>query len=351
MKRLSMWALALGAGLVGCAGSQTATEDATSAVSQALDPAANSSDAVEAAGLMRGPQGLRLDAVEGFRCDDSPEITYVDVCGKPLPATVHLEWTACAAPSGHGGHGGPRPGPGDGGEPRPPPDGGVPPGPGPGHGPGGGGHGGPPGGGHGGAGDGGMLLDARRDGPGRGPSDGVVDIQHTYATPDGCDGAISDTQAVTFKVTRTGADGSTASSEGTATSTSTLLAGVLTGKRTELDVTRAHKDATGALLRQVHLTGTREVAFSGDAPPTRTSNGSFTEEHSDGTVGTVKETNVVRPPMSVCPFPTAGMLERTLRDGTSHVLVYGPDCGSATLDGVGVELPDHRGGPGGGGRR
>ena len=43
--------------------------------------------------------------------------------------------------------------------------------------------------------------------------------------------------------------------------------------------------------------------------------------------------------MSVCPWPTAGTLERVAADGTTHTLVYGPDCGSATLDGSVIQLP------------
>jgi hypothetical protein len=74
------------------------SEDPTTAAAQAIEIASSSTNAVEVANLMRGPADFRAEAAEGFRCDAEPEVTYVDVCGRSLPATVHLEWSNCTAP-------------------------------------------------------------------------------------------------------------------------------------------------------------------------------------------------------------------------------------------------------------
>ena len=60
--------------------------------------------------------------------------------------------------------------------------------------------------------------------------------------------------------------------------------------------------------------------------------------------GTVTLASIVRPPRDVCRWPTSGSLTRASSDGTTHTLAFGPDCGTATLDGTAVTLPDH-GGP------
>ncbi|HEY0093749.1 MAG TPA: hypothetical protein VGB96_05470, partial [Archangium sp.] len=151
-------ALVAGAMTGGC-GLATTVEDATTMVSQAVEASADSSDAVEVSSLMRGMHALRPDAVEGFHCDASPDITNIEVCGKSLPATVHLEWTECAAPQ----------------RPPPPPSGtGV------------GAYGG-------GTGRGTPPADGTRppppEGGGRphgGPSSGTVDITYTYSAPEDC---------------------------------------------------------------------------------------------------------------------------------------------------------------------
>ncbi|HYO56203.1 hypothetical protein [Archangium sp.] len=58
-----------------------------------------------------------------------------------------------------------------------------------------------------------------------------------------------------------------------------------------------------------------------------------------GTQGTVTLENIVRPPRNVCPWPTSGTLSRASGDGQSHTLVFGPECGTAMLDGTAVQLP------------
>ncbi len=322
LKKKSLWlksvALAASTMVGGC--TSATTEDPTRTVSEALEAVSNSSDAVEVADLLRGLNGPRVEAVEGFHCDTSPDITSVDVCGKSLPATVKLEWTDCAAPrrgggGGRGGHprGGPPPSGGADGGQLPPP---------------------PPGGGERMMGGGGHA---------RGPSSGTVEIASTYSTPDGCEGAIVQEQSVSFQISRAGEDGSVSTAQGTTASTLTLVADAPPQKKaTQADVTRTLTDASGAVVRSVHLTGAMSVEFSSDTPPTRTINGAYAEAFADGTQGSVTLAAIVRPPRNVCPWPVSGTLTRTTADGASHTLVFGPECGDATLDGAEVELPEHQ---------
>jgi hypothetical protein len=323
---LGVMALAAGALTAGCSSSST-SEDKTSVVSQTVEAASDSSDAVEVSSLLRGMRELRPEAVEGFHCDPTPDVTNVEVCGKSLPATVHLEWTSCAAPQrgDHGGHDG-EPGGGFGGMPPPSGSGTPPP--------------------------------ARPDGgPRFSASNGTVDIAYTYSAADDCSGAVTQNQSVTFQISRTGDDGSVETMAGTTSSSAQLVADAPPRqKATQADVTRTLTDSTGAVTRSVHLVGSMSTEFSSDTPPARTVNGSYTESFQDGSQGTVTLENIVRPPRNVCPWPTSGTLTRATSDGQTHALVFGPDCGSATLDGATVDLPQqreggHRGGfIGGGGR-
>ncbi|WP_164000485.1 hypothetical protein [Pyxidicoccus caerfyrddinensis] len=333
--RGSQWlgalALAAGAMTVGCSSDKTADE-ATSDVSQAVEAVSDSSDAVEVSSLLHGLDKLRPQAVEGFHCDASPDITTVEVCGQSLPATVHLEWTDCAAPERPGGRGpgggGGRGGPGGGGG-APPPEGGE----------GtvrahstGGADGGAPGG----------------RGPHGGPSTGTVDIATTYTAPENCEGAVTQEQSVTFLISRTNSDGEVSTVQGTTTSSAELTLGAPPRqKATQADVTRTRTDASGAVVSSVHLTGSLSVAFSSDTPPVRTIDGAYTEAFLDGSEGTVTLAAIVRPSRDVCPWPTSGTLTRATADGETHVLAFGPECGDATLDGTAVDLPE-RGERGGG---
>jgi hypothetical protein len=297
-------------------------------VSQAVEAASDSSDAVEVSSLMRGMNALRSEAVEGFHCDATPDITYVEVCGKSLPATVHLEWTDCAAAGRPGG--GRRPGGGPGGDARPAPPmsgettrGGMPV-------------------------SGGPMAEGPRGegqvcgGPRFGPSNGTVDVTYTYAAGEDCAGAVTQSQSVSFLISRTAEDGAVSTEQGTTSSSAQLIAGSPPlQKSTQADVTRTHTDASGAVVSSVHLTGSMSVEFSSDTPPVRTVNGSYAEVFNDGTEGTVTLENIVRAPRNVCRWPVSGTLSRATSDGQSHTLVFGPDCGTATLDGTVVQLPDH----------
>jgi hypothetical protein len=319
-------ALVAGALTSGCGA--MSEENATEAVSQALEAASDSSDAVEVSSLMRGMNALRSEAVEGFRCDASPDITYVEVCGKSLPATVHLEWTDCVSPGRPGGgrHPGRTPPSSGTGEMRPTPSMGI-----------GSGRGGlPVSGGPGG--DGPQTC----GGPRFGPSNGTVDITYTYTAAEDCSGSVKQDQAVSFQISRTAEDGSTSTVQGTTSSSAQLVSDAPPqSKSTQADITRTHTDASGTVVNSVHLTGSMSVEFSSDTPPTRTINGSYTEAFLDGTQGTVTLENLVRTPRNVCRWPTSGTLTRTTSDGQTHTLSFGPECGTATLDGTLVELPDH----------
>ncbi|WP_224366374.1 hypothetical protein [Hyalangium versicolor] len=305
----------------GC-NSEDTVENTTAAVSQAVETTSDATDAVDVSSLLHGLHGLRPEAVEGFHCDASPDITYVEVCGQSLPATVHLEWTDCAAPERPGGGGG--------------------------IGGGGGGGGGGDGRGHGGPGGAGGEALASAASPEKGgfcgahsgPSSGTVDTTYSYSSGGDCANALTRNQTVTFQITRTAEDGSVSTVQGTSTSSALLVAeGPPQQKETKADVTRTTKDAEGAVVKSVHLTGSMSVAFSADTPPVRTINGSYTQEYLDGTSGTVTLQDVVRQPRNVCPWPTSGTLTQTSSDGTSHALAFGPDCGAATLDGTAVDLP------------
>ena len=173
-----------------------------------------------------------------------------------------------------------------------------------------------------------------------GPSSGTVDTAYTYSSGGDCASALTRNQTVTFQISRTAEDGSVSTVQGNTSSSSVLVANAPPQqKATQADVTRTMTDAAGAVVNSVHLTGSMSVAFSSDTPPVRTINGSYTEAYLDGTQGTVTLQDIVRPPRNVCPWPTSGTLTRADADGTSHSLVFGPDCGAATLDGTVVDLP------------
>jgi hypothetical protein len=314
---LPICAAAAGLATVRCS---SAKKTATSTVSEAIQQSSNSTDAVEASGLMLGFDAFAPDAVEGFRCDPSPAITEVAVCGKSLPATVQLTWTDCEVPQGHG-----PPGPGPDGDARPMPDGGCmgPPGFGP-----------PPGA----CGADGGICQAGGPPP-PGPSSGTVSITNTYSTPDGCSGAIEEQQSVTFNVTRTAPNGDLVTVAGTSSSTTTFTPGSPPqSKSTTVDITETETDSSGTTIQSVQFTGTRSETLSSDTPPTRTVNENLTATSSDGTTSTITLTNVVYPPMSTCRWPTSGTLTETGADGGTTTLTYGPTCGQGTLNGSSVQL-------------
>ncbi|MFP2895202.1 hypothetical protein, partial [Corallococcus sp. 4LFB] len=182
----------------------------------------------------------------------------------------------------------------------------------------------------------------RPGGPGpRGPSSGTVDIVNAYEATADCTGAVTQSQTVTFEVSSINSDGEVSTVKGTTASTSELVDGAPPRqKSTQADVMRTRTDADGTVVKSVRLEGSLSVAFSPDTPPVRTIDGAYTETALDGTQGTVMLAGIVRPSRDVCPWPTGGTLTRTTADGESHVLVFGPECGDATLDGAELSLPD-----------
>lgn len=303
---------ALGAGC-------TQSEDATAAAVEALEPASNSTDSAELAGLLRGDMiASDRDTAEGFRCDASPDITYTTVCDRSFPATVHLEWSGCTT--------GLRP-------PPPATDGGLPPPP-PGSGPGPGGH-------------------HHRDGHFEGTSSGSADLSYTVTldptTECGAGAQFLVQQVTTFQVQRSGRDGRSASASGTSSSNAVVGADGPLSKSTQMDVTRSFSDGSGT-ARTIHLTGGVDEAFDRSSGVlVRTLNGDLAAEYSDGAAGQIQLVNLVRPPRQTCRWPTSGSVIRTDADGTAHTLTYGPACGQATLDGQDISLQRPPGGGGCGG--
>src|SRR5258708_5985961 len=84
--------------VVGCSGA-SASELAAVGVGDALGTSSASTNAAEIAGMLAGEAARpHPGGFEGFACDRNPDITYVTVCGKQFPASVHLEWADCSAP-------------------------------------------------------------------------------------------------------------------------------------------------------------------------------------------------------------------------------------------------------------
>jgi hypothetical protein len=284
-----------------------------------------------------GPQSPGAPGLppEAMHCDPAPDITTATVCDKTYPAQAHFEWSACRLPPpGH--HGGP------------PPAGG----------PGAPGASGP----SGGAGSG-QASGAGAQGPGQGQaptSSGTIDLATSITTEpaDSCgdDVVFHFQHQATYAIDRSGPHGGTLSLSGTSSATSAHTRDATTFTRTDtLDSRHTAKDASGAVQHDMHLQGTMTTAFDrSGAVPTRTMDGQLTIDFGDGTQGQVQVTGLVRVPPPECRFPIAGTIERTEPNGTVHTLVFGPSCGSATLDGSAIDLkalqgPHGRGGhPGGG---
>ena len=292
----------------GCRGMQ---EDATASAAEAIEPASNATDSPEIAGLLEGlvGGGPDRDAVEGFRCDSTPQVANVTVCDKQFPSEIHLDWTSCSLQP-------PAPPPGTDTSNLPPPPGG---------------HGGP----------GGMF---------QGSSAGTVDVtmQVTLDPSTACGEGekFQLSESTTFSVQRSGPMGRTMSASGTTTSIAELGAGGPETKTTQLDVTRSFDDGSHD-GKSAHLTGTVTVSFDDSSGSmARTLNGTLQAEFSDDNAATIQITDLVRSAPWVCPWPTSGTVVRTDADGTAHTLVYGPACGQATLDGEDIAM---HGPPGGGG--
>jgi hypothetical protein len=268
--------------------------------SETLATAADTVHAPELAGLMDGLASAQGAGIPGgqelFRCDPNPQITYIEVCGKSFPSSIHASWTWCA---GRGGSA-------QGGDPR--------------------------------------RIAGERNHP-RFDSSGTVDIT-TTVTPSSADcgqgTVLSFAKTTNFQITRGGDKGGMTIS-GSSTATSQRQLGEMTfTESNRLDITRAATGANGVAGREVHLTGTVTTAFDrSSGAATRTLNGTLSAQFGDGTTGTILLANLVRE--RGCHFPTSGTVTRTLANGTSHELAFGPACGQATLDGKAISLFGHGG--------
>jgi hypothetical protein len=247
----------------------------------------------QGAGPIMGPlPGLGVG--EGFQCDSTPEVTNLELCGRTLPGTLHLEWTGCTL--------------------QPPP--GMPP---------------PP------------------DGASAPVSDGTIDVAHTVTLESGAECAaealyrFAHTRA--FSTSRTDPRGGSSSVQGTLTTTSVhgLEATQFTATET-LDVLRRMQRPDGQ-AHEVRLQGTQEVAVDTVAH-TRTVSGSLAVTGPEDRSASLELSGVRHVPPPECRWPVAGSVRRVESDGSSHTLEYGPECGTARLDGQPVQL---RGTPGPGG--
>jgi hypothetical protein len=122
------------------------------------------------------------------------------------------------------------------------------------------------------------------------------------------------------------------------------------------DIATASQDCAAGIERQISFTVTHSLPFGDDATATATGDVSVALSRADhqatvdGAVSIALPfgeaataiTGVVRVPEAECQYPIAGTIERTLPDGTSHILAFGPECGQATADGEPVDLATWR---------
>ncbi len=307
-------AAALGTGCGSALGEETPAAQA----SEALGTASDSSHSMELERLIAGLDGdLKREQHEAFRCDPEPEVTHVQVCDETVPSRMRFEWTECSrAPFRRPSEGGPMQ---DGQWTPPPPPVGQE------------GMGPMRGGGHPPPGDAAPTS-----------SSGTVElINDITVAPEGTCGPetrLDSLRSATFSTKHTRPDGSVVTFQGTTTSKGNRLVSETTFTRTgTLDTTREVRDAEGNVVRSLHLSGTLSVTFDGSGEaPVRILSGKFDAALADGTssVITVEELRRTRG----CRWPIAGTVVQTQADGTEHVLGFGPECGSATLDGEAYEL-------------
>lgn len=313
----------LAAALVGAGCGTQKTQDTTEqqavvAVAGAINEA-QSADVPLGSRFLEGlPLEVRRWEHEGFQCDAEPETAEVEVCGQRFPSELHLSWTDCQArargPRG-GGCGWERP-PAPGGGPRP--------------------------------------EDSERGEATGVVSSGTVEVVTAIAPVEACgeDSPLRFEQQSTHDITHTLEDGRSAKMAGSIASTSVRVPGArqTLSRAVTVDTTRTHLDAAGTVLDSLHLTGSLEENFDAEADtPTRTSNGTLTATLADGSASSVTLTGIVRVPPSVCAWPLAGTQVRTGAEGTTNTLVFGPECGQATLDGEAITLPARPLGPRDGG--
>jgi hypothetical protein len=180
-------------------------------------------------------------------------------------------------------------------------------------------------------------------------ADGTLAVSKSItASNEACDDTtvLTINQAATGSMTLARDDGATITKSATLEAIGTRSIGSRPSTlRAEIDYSRSGVSADGEALVAAVISGEVDVVYAHDAqPPTETMNG---ELHAtvDGKRGThelsAEVADLVRVPKDVCRFPVSGSLE-VRRDDRSRVLVFGPECGAATLDGEAVTLPLNR---------
>jgi hypothetical protein len=277
----------------GCATEVTSSEDPGVAVAAIVGETSDNADEPDL-GRMRGTALGLVDGLPGIalRCDPTPTVVTASVCGTDLAASETYAWTDCRM--GLGGQG-------------------------------------------------------KGNGMGGPVSSGTVEVRHEVAgTTDGCDAStelqFSDT--TDLDIARVTPRGRHMSLIGKVAATSTHGVNATTfTKQVEIAVQRTMSDSDDVTLRQVRLSGSASVAFSVDAAGTkRVIDGKLVADFGDGSTQSITLEGVTRLDPNLCRWPVAGTSTRVEPDGTNHQLVFSSTCGTATLDGVAVDLNAQRGG-------
>lgn len=208
-----------------------------------------------------------------------PQVTFADVCGHKIPASVHAEWKDCQGPGG------------------------------------------------------------------RGSSSGSIDMTNTVTAPKDCKGAFQFERTAKVDVTHTGRRGTfTDKSTRSVTGTRDHEAGTSSSTST-VDLDRSFQ-ATGGAARGVHLTGTLNTTGTrAQGARTHAVSGNLTAAFADGNSVQLGIDGLTQSRRQ-CRAPTSGTVTVQTSSG-NHTLVFGPDCGSVTVDGTQTKLEmHHRGGHG-----
>jgi hypothetical protein len=276
----------------GCTTEPNSSEDPGVAAMAIVGESTDNADEPEL-GRMRGTALGLVDGLPGIalKCDATPTVTNVTVCGTEQAASESYAWTDCRM--GMGGQGK-------------------------------------------GKGGGGPV------------SSGGIEVRHEVAgAVEGCDAStvLEFTDVTDLDIGRVTPNGRhmTLTGKVTATSARSVNANVFT-KQVEISARRAMVDSDGATLHQVQLSGTASVAFSVDTEGTkRVVDGKLTADLGDGATQAITLAGVTRLDPNLCRWPVAGTLTRVEADGTSHELVFSSSCGTATLDGESIDLNAQRG--------
>ncbi len=214
-----------------------------------------------------------------FSCDPEPEVGWTQVCGRDVPTEVTLAWDACS----------------------------------------------------------GMRQEAT--------SSGSLHVVNSFTpSSEACDDdtVLSIAHDASFELSITGPRDYTISETGTVSASGSRS---LSGPAMEMAVTtHLSRSLTNAEGRSISatLSGSHTTVFDhATDPATATSNGTQDVEI-DGARGAhaiaVTITDLVRVAPAVCRYPVSGTL-LLVRDELSRSVVFGPECGQASIDGEALTLP------------